>query len=152
MAIAGAIITAQHVQKLDNLSFLIGKWKSDEVSYSQGRETPFVCHSDGQWVLRGRFVQLSERFELFGQRYENQFLLSEEGEAIRAWWFSSSSPLPVQFEGKASTKGMVLISQNPHLRLTFDRQTADHFLVRLESKADTSWQLMTKADYRRVKE
>ncbi|MBV6458699.1 MAG: hypothetical protein HONBIEJF_01835 [Fimbriimonadaceae bacterium] len=153
-SLAALLAIASHLQSAPapaNLAFLIGSWRSEEVSIRGSQEVPFVCHSVAKPALRGGFVQLDEHFEIDNNKYENHILFTENGSDVSAWWFSSASKKPIEFQGKVEAKNLVLTSAQPPLRLTFEPQNADHFKVRVELKVAGEWKLTTRADYRRVK-
>jgi len=148
IAISGSIQSAAVPKPL---AFLVGSWRSEEVSIRGKEEVPFICLSEIKPALRGLYVQMDERFELDSQRYENHIMLTAQQEDVSGWWYSSASFKPLEFHGKVDGKKITITCQQPPYRITFDPQTEDHFKVRLEVKMAEEWKVVTRADYRRAK-
>lgn len=144
--------------EMAKLSILLGKWESHETSESpDGKKTPFVLQGRNTWAHEGRYLQISEHFEIAGAgKFENLILMGFDPSAklYRAWWYTNNIATPLVFEGDFDGKRLTLTGiqekKRPLLRINYDFLEEGHYKATLEIRRDDKWTIATTAEYRRI--
>lgn len=149
LAILAAVAMFQDIKKLD---FLIGDWTSvEQTTGPDGKPAEIRLTGHNEWALAKRFLQIDEQFTVGGAGdYRNHILMSYDArkKQFRAWWFTNSSPAPIEFAGEFSDDKLTLTSSSK-LRIVYHDIKPTSYLAELEQEVDGKWTKRTEAKYTR---
>lgn len=135
--------------EMKKVEFLVGKARGKDKMLVPGQTTEYDSETVAEWLLRGAFITGTYRAEMPGYGKMEGLMVTTydpNSKSYLVWWFSNSSPHPMETSGNFDGTKLVLVSKpfrDPmgvnNFRITFDSNLKNSPNYRMEMKMGETW-------------